>query len=291
MHIYQPFPYQGSKRRLAPLLLRYVPKTRTLYEPFAGSGAFSLAAASKGAAQQFVLGDSYAPLVGIWQQILEHPDLLCDAYERIYDAQFSDPRGYYDTIRETFNRTLDPAQFLFLVARCVKNAVRFNQDGKFNQSPDKRRVGVSPATLRARIKAAHAQLAGRATAICADYAQSLRLAGLEDLVYMDPPYMGVSGKRDGRYHQALDYERFVDELSQACQRGVSFMVSFDGRCGGRTYGPGLPEALGLRHVELHAGRSSQATLHGRVELTVESLYLSPALVMRIDPVQDVPVRP
>jgi DNA adenine methylase len=35
--------------------------------------------------------------------------------------------------------------------------------------------------------------------------------------------------------------------------------------------------LRLHHVELHAGRSSQATLLGRAEITIESLYLSPAL--------------
>jgi DNA adenine methylase len=36
-------------------------------------------------------------------------------------------------------------------------------------------------------------------------------------------------------------------------------------------------------VELEAGRSSQATLLGRAEVTVESLYLSPALAERLNP--------
>jgi DNA adenine methylase len=47
--------------------------------------------------------------------------------------------------------------------------------------------------------------------------------------------------------------------------------------GDRIHGRKLPERLRLHWIELHAGRSSQATLLGREEITVESLYLSPAL--------------
>ncbi len=255
--------------------------TRALYEPFVGSGAVSVGVAAAGSAERFVLGDSLRPLVGIWRQILEEPGRLAQDYERIWRAQLADPRAHYDLVRGEFNQDQDPARLLYLIARCVKNAVRFNADGHFNQSPDRRRLGLRPETLRARILAVHGLLRGRAEAVCADYAQSLAQAEPPDLVYLDPPYMGVSGARDGRYHQGLDLDRFVAELARANARGLSVLVSFDGRCGERTYGPELPGELGLRRVELHAGRSSQATLHGRVEETVESLYLSPALVERL----------
>ena len=36
----------------------------------------------------------------------------------------------------------------------------------------------------------------------------------------------------------------------------------------------MPETLGLVHIEVHAGRSTQATLLGRDHDTYESLYLS-----------------
>ena len=36
----------------------------------------------------------------------------------------------------------------------------------------------------------------------------------------------------------------------------------------------FPEELGLKKIEIEVGRSSQATLLGRQEITVESLYLS-----------------
>jgi DNA adenine methylase len=44
----------------------------------------------------------------------------------------------------------------------------------------------------------------------------------------------------------------------------------------------LPAKLRLTLVEIEAGRSSQATLLGRDEMTVESLYLSSALAEELE---------
>jgi len=278
----QPIPYQGSKRRQVPIILRHLPKdTATLWEPFVGSGATTIGAAFSRSAERYVVGDTLGPLVGIWKLILDSPVELCDRYEEIWTAQLQDPRTYYDQIRDEFNTSQEPAKLLYLIARCVKNAIRFNGEGKFNQSPDNRRLGMKPPLLRRRVLAVHALLADRTSAVCEDYVLSLERADRYDVVYMDPPYMGVSGTRDARYHQGLDYDRFLVDLSNANQRGISYMVSFDGRCGTKSYGPGLPAALELTKIEVHVGRSSQATLNGRLDETVESLYLSRSLMERL----------
>ena len=44
----------------------------------------------------------------------------------------------------------------------------------------------------------------------------------------------------------------------------------------------MPKNLELTHVEIDAGRSSQATLLGRINKTYESIYISPALIHRIN---------
>ena len=275
----QPIPYQGSKRKLAPLVLKHFPSsTKTLYEPFAGSAAITIAAAQRGLAASFVISDSLSSLIGIWDLILSDPAALADGYEQLWNAQVGNERAFYDQTRDDFNSDNDPVKLLYLLARCVKNAVRFNSAGAFNQSPDNRRKGVKPATLRRRILEVHHLLSGQTTARAGDYEQALADAVPDDLVYMDPPYMGVSGSRDGRYQQGLDLDRFVEALQTANDRDVRYLISFDGRKGNVTYGPPLPAVLGLRRLELHAGRSSQATLNGKSEKTYESLYLSPALV-------------
>ena len=277
-----PLPYQGSKRRLAPLILRYLPPdTATLVEPFAGSAALTLAAAHADRARRFLLGDALAPLAAFWQHVVDAPEPLADAYAAHWRAQAADPRGHYDSVRARFNRDPTPGDLLYLAARCVKNAVRFNAAGEFNQSPDRRRRGVAPETLRARLRAAHALLAGRTRVVAGDYAPLLAAAAADDVAYLDPPYLGTSAGRDRRYCAPLALDRFIAALAAANTRGTSYLVSFDGRSGARSYGPPLPDDLALFRCELHAGRSSQATLLGRAEETVESLYLSPALVARL----------
>jgi DNA adenine methylase len=94
---------------------------------------------------------------------------------------------------------------------------------------------------------------------------------------MDPPYQGVCGERDSRYFAGIVVDDFVAQLSVLNLKNVRYLVSCDGRLGKRSYGKPLPARLDLTLVEIEAGRSSQATLLGRDEMTVESLYLSRSL--------------
>lgn len=274
-----PIPYQGSKRRLAARILAFLPdRMETFYEPFAGSAAMTLAAASAGRAGRYRLGDSLAPLIGAWSEILARPVELAARYEAIWRGARGREREHYDEVRAQFNRDQEPGALLYLLTRCVKNAVRFNQEGAFNQSPDLRRLGMHPDRMRREIERASGLLQGRAEASVGDYEALIEQATAHDLVYMDPPYQGTTFTRDTRYHQGLDLARFVRSVEALRRRGVPCVISFDGRTGGKAHGVELPRELGLRRVDLPAGRSSQATLLGRDEQTIESLYLSPGLV-------------
>ena len=104
----------------------------------------------------------------------------------------------------------------------------------------------------------------------------------DDVVYMDPPYQGVCGERDSRYFSGISFDGFVEQLAVLNLKNVRYLVSYDGRLGTRSYGKPLPAKLHLTLVEIEAGRSSQATLLGRDEMTVESLYLSPALAEELE---------
>ncbi len=282
MGVPHPIPYQGSKRRLAPKILCYFPAdTRRLIEPFAGSAAVSLAAAYHHKATSLVLNDANAPLIALWDRIVNTPSAISDDYERIWRNQFVGGQDYYNRIRDAFNRTHQPDCFLFLLTRCVKAAVRYNAVGQFNQSPDNRRKGTTPETMRRNIIGASQMLHGRIDLRCGDYEAALEDVTPDDLIYMDPPYQGVCGNRDPRYISGLASERFVAQLRMLNARNASFIVSYDGRTGEKRYGQSLPDDLGLTQIEVDAGRSSQATLLGRSSVTYESLYLSPALVLRL----------
>ncbi|MFZ1007542.1 MAG: DNA adenine methylase [Candidatus Sulfotelmatobacter sp.] len=274
-----PIPYQGSKRQLAPLILSFIPAGRfqTLIEPFVGSGAVTLAAAGKKLCKRFVVSDALAPLCGIWHQIVADPRTLAAEYADIWHRQFPDPNAFFNEVRSEFNKDRIPSKLLFLLARCVKNAVRFNPSGQFNQSPDKRRLGTQPKNMTAEIEAAHTILQKRCEVRCADYKAALETAAPTDIVYMDPPYQGTSEGRDSRYVRGVERDDLVSSLEKLNQRGIQFILSYDGACGDKTYGEALPNCLGLRRVLVDAGRSSQATLNGQDSRTVESIYVSSGL--------------
>ena len=273
-----PIPYQGSKRNLASEILRYFPsRIDVLYEPFAGSAAITIAAAANRLANRFHINDLNQPLMNLWREIIENPEEISSKYRQLWLAQDGDPKSHYIQVREEFNRTGRPELFLYLLARCVKGSVRYNSRGEFNQSADNRRKGMRPETMRHQILGVSYLLRSRTEITALDYREVLNKATPTDLVYMDPPYQGVCRNRDPRYFEAVRITDFVAALDELNRRRIRYLVSYDGRTGDKTYGETLPRELNLTLIELYAGRSSQATLLGRDDITIESLYLSPSL--------------
>jgi len=278
-----PIPYQGSKRSIAYAIISYFPNNvERLIEPFAGSSAVSLAAAYSQKANSFLLNDINVPLMNLWTEIINRPEEIAEAYKRLWEAAVGREREFYDIVRTRFNQAHRPEDFLYLLARCVKAAVRYNANGEFNQSPDNRRKGMKPSTMKSHVLGSSNLIRGVVTLSSKDYRNVLDAANPNDVVYIDPPYQGVCGNRDTRYVAGITYENFVETLETLNSRGVSYVISYDGRTGMKKFGKLLPFNLGLRRIEIKAGKSAQATLLGQDHDTYESLYLSPALVTRIE---------
>lgn len=277
-----PIPYQGSKRRLAAVILSHVPVSQCtrLVEPFAGSAAVTLAAASQKKFSSYVIGDVLEPLIRLWQVIIHHPMEIADQYEALWYREREKPIHAYYEIRSEFNADHNPAKLLYLLARCVKNAVRFNPAGEFNQSPDKRRKGTRPVLMKAELFAAHRILAGRCQVEHTDFLPLFLSAQEGDLFYLDPPYQGTSEGRDQRYIAGVSRDRMIEALTILNEKQIPFILSYDGFCGDRHYGTPLPPTIAHR-ILLDGGRSSQATLNGRQEVTIESLYLSQNIAKKL----------
>lgn len=277
-----PIPYQGSKRQLAGKILAYFPRRiHRLVEPFAGSAALSLAASCHGRATSFWINDAHRPLIDLWQAIIHRPDELSAEYALLWKEQAGRERTYYDEVRTEFNRSHRPDLFLYLLARCVKAAIRYNSNGEFNNSPDNRRKGAMPAAMRGRVLGASRLLRDRTQLTAHDYTSVVAECTEEDLIYMDPPYQGVCKNRDSRYAPQIRRNAFCDVLNDLNKRHCRYLVSYDGRTGAKVYGRPMPASLGLVCIELHAGRSTTSTLQGKADDTYESLYLSPTLASEI----------
>ncbi|MCK5727098.1 MAG: DNA adenine methylase [Thiotrichaceae bacterium] len=278
-----PFPYQGSKRGIAKHILPHFPSNvDCLIEPFCGASAISLSASAHGLAKNIILNDLNKPLMKLWEEILERPDDLVNLYEHLWNEQHTDKKEYFFKTRETFNSTHEPHHLLYLLARIVKGAVRYSSKGLFNQSADNRRAGMRPITMRKNIKAVSALLYKKTKTCSLDFREVVSKAKINDLIYMDPPYQGTSFTRDHRYLNGLSYDEFVDALKIMNQNDSSYIISYDGQTGNKSFGKKLPESLSLKYLSIKAGRSTQATFLGNKDETIESLYLSPALVDRLN---------
>ena len=270
-----PIPYQGSKRRLAEAIGSVVPhKIGTWYEPFAGSAAMSIWAARYRDPDKIVLGDSLACITTLWELIIEDPLSAADKYEAVWNGQRDAGPSYFNDVRARYNEQKDPIDLLYLMARCVKNAIRFNRKGQFTQSVDKRRLGMQPEKMRNAMRGASGLLKGRTVVRAGDWVETVTDAREGDFLYLDPPYMGTSVGRDLRYAEQMTQERLVIGLEGVLARRLSVALSYDGSTGEKVYGPPLPDHLNMTRTHIHVGRSSQSTLSGKADETIESLYLS-----------------
>jgi DNA adenine methylase len=178
-----PIPYQGSKRNLAPEILRYFPtKVDMLYEPFTGSAAITIAAAANRLASRYHLNDLNKPLMNLWREIIESPEDISSKYRELWLEQLDDPKSYYFEVRDEFNKSARPELFLYLLARCVKGSVRYNSQGEFNQSADNRRKGMKPETMRHHILGVSLLLRSKTEITAKDYRDVLEQVTPEDLV-------------------------------------------------------------------------------------------------------------
>jgi hypothetical protein len=181
-----PIPYQGSKRRLAEAIGSIVPNNiATWYEPFAGSAAMSLWAARYRNPDKIVLGDSLASLAKLWELIIADPVNAAERYEAIWHGHIDAGPGYFNEVRARYNEQGDPIDILYLMARCVKNAVRFNRKGHFTQSVDKRRLGMRPDKMRNAMMGASDLLKGRTVVRSGDWTVTTADAVEGDFVYLE----------------------------------------------------------------------------------------------------------
>ena len=283
MKLPHPIPYQGSKRNLADKILRFFPNDfDRLIEPFAGSAAITIASAYYFKSNRFVINDINIPLIKLWDKIINKPKSIIKSYYDIWHGQHGNEEEYYYEIRGKFNETREPEYLLFLLAKCVKAAVRYNAQGNFNQSADNRRLGRNPQMMRDDILRVSQLLKSKIEIHSIDYLEILDNANSKDLIYMDPPYQGTGLNGGFNYAGNIEIDNFIVSLFELNQRNVPYILSYDGRTGDKTFGIPLPDNLNLIKIEVNAGRSSQATLLNRKEITYEAIYLSPSLVKKID---------
>lgn len=260
--------WSGSKRSQAGAICSEIPNFNRYYEPFVGGGSITYALAPPSA----IAGDICVPLIDLWNEIKYRPTELAARYRLEWEQLQTIGSDHYYSVRTRFNKESDPADLLFLSRTCVNGLIRFNSDGKFNNSFHLSRPGIHPDRLDRIIRDWAIKVQG-VDFLAAGYRESTDSAVRGDFVYMDPPYANTKGRYYGT--SSINFEDFFVYLDELNRKGIKWALSFDGSRGDVTYKHGLPEDIYRRRLSIESGTSTfRRVLDKELEKVHESLYLS-----------------
>jgi len=270
--------WSGSKRKQAEKIIARMPKEiGTYYEPFCGGcSVLRRLLSSDVKVDRYVCSDTNSDLIDLWNAIKDCPRFLISKYEQMWfelnaDQDLERKKQYFKMVRERFNATRQPQDFLFIMRTTTNGMPRYNDKGEFNNSFHVTRNGIRPSSLEWVIEDWNLILVRKKVEfICQDYREVKPEKG--DFLYLDPPYAGTKGM----YHGGIDLESFWEYL-----RGLKcgYALSFDGKIdGGSDFTYSVPKDLFTEHEYLCNGNSSFRRVVGNNTHAniLESLYIKEA---------------
>lgn len=208
-----PIKCQGIKTKLVPFILSGVSwkGTGRWVEPFLGSGVVLFNAHPDRA----LVADTNPHIIALYQAI-QKGLINAGTVERFLTSEGKALRDrgeqHYYEIRARFNEEHRPLDFLFLNRSCFNGMIRFNRKGGFNvpfcRKPERFRQAYVTKICN-QVSWVAGQMRGRDWVFrVADWRDLLRDVVDEDLVYLDPPYVG---RHTDYFNQWTEQE--ADELA------------------------------------------------------------------------------
>ncbi len=259
--------WSGSKRPVAYQLSQYFPETKRFFDPFVGGGSILPFFFGKKA----FVGDVIPELIFLWESIKTDPDKVINEYRTRWESLKNNGYTEYYSIRDTFNVTRNPMDFLFLSRTCVNGLIRYNKIGEFNNSLHHTRSGIDPERFAPIIKM-WSKWIQQVSFLNQDYRLTLKEVTKGDTVFLDPPYVGTKS----RYiPQKFDYAIFFDELERLNSTGVNWILTLDGNAGDRYYDSKIPKELYKASIKVNTGKSPfSKVMNNKQDSISESVYFN-----------------
>lgn len=242
----------GNKQKLGDAIISHFPKQfGTYFEPFLGSGGVLGVLAPKTA----VAGDTFAPLMWIWQTLHDDPEGLKRHYaERYALIKKSGKKEAYEKVLANYNTQPNGADLLFLCRACYGGVVRFRKNDGYMSTPVGAHDPVSPESFTKRVEIWHARTQGTRF-IHADFAETMAQAKRGDVVYCDPPYTDSQTILYGA--QSFTLQRLFSAIAACKAKGVFVALSIDGTkySGRKLCDLPIPDGLFEREAFVSVGRS------------------------------------
>ena len=215
--------WAGSKVRIIETLKQHLPAGQRLVEPFAGSCAVMMNTDYP----EYLIADVNPDLINLYQEIKRDCSGFIEVAEFVFRCG-NTPERFYEA-RMEFNTTCSDrlvraVLFLYLNRHCFNGLCRYNQSGGFNVPFGKYKAPYFPeAEIRA-----FAEKAVRATFVCCDYSEALRMVRPGDVVYCDPPYLTETGNFTAYHSDGFGLEghgRLARRARRLSAKGIPFVLS------------------------------------------------------------------
>ena len=216
--IVPPIKCQGIKTRLVQFILSNISwygKGRWI-EPFLGSGVVLFNVQPERA----LVNDINPHIIRLYQMIY-NGSLSSEEVRAYLTAEgkklLLEGEDYYYLVRERFNKTGNPLDFIFLNRSCFNGVMRFNSKGEFNvpfcRKPDRFRQAYVTKIVN-QIYQIRKIMQGKDWEFrVGDWRECLDAVKADDFVYLDPPYIG----RHTDYYQQWS-EDDAAELAKIAQK-------------------------------------------------------------------------
>ena len=212
----------GKGRILDDVLATFPTYIDTFYEPFVGSGTVALNVQAK----EKLLSDFNPDLINCHKQVRDVPDKVLVELDQLYKQGRDD----YYLLRDEFNRTSQgvrkAALFIYLNKHGFNGMCRYNAKGNFNIPVGKSKTINFPKKEILEFS----KWLGSAKFAAIDFATSMDLAGKDDVVYCDPPYVPASVTLSdinytGNGFPLKEQQRLVEAAESAKTRGAKVIIS------------------------------------------------------------------
>ena len=194
-----PIKCQGKKTKLVSHIKELYSKLKldnsVYYEPFMGSGIVGFNIEPERA----IFSDNNPYIIKFYNSIKSNEidlDTIRIFLEEEGKKLLESGKDYYNLVRDRFNKDGNILDFLFLNRCCFNGLMRFNRNGKFNVPYCKKDDKLSSDYIDKIIDQVKKvkELLDRHPDwqfICSDWKDIVKDAREEDIIYCDPPYLGL----------------------------------------------------------------------------------------------------
>ena len=189
-----PIKSQGIKTKLVPWIAEYIPDdfNGTWIEPFMGTGVVAFNLAPKKA----LLCDSNPHLINFYRSLADgeiSEIIVRDYLNREGSLLLQHGESHYYNIRDRFNQTAKPLDFLFLNRAGFNGMIRFNRKGEFNipfcRKPNRFAQAYVTKIVNQVASISKILAAKEFQFLCQNFEQTIQTAKQGDMIYCDPPYI------------------------------------------------------------------------------------------------------